>query len=236
MRYIPRLPIYSDTKYYIKRLYIYAYRVQMNAASVVYAGLVELKVDKRYCPKSPSTNVLQANAQDLRAHKTLTLAFYSPTANDPSWMNKLVAKGSRYPYCHCELIFDNGMATSIVAGGEVFLRPRTYASNCYTLKAFSVPAHSHDKMYEFAREKAHQHISFSNLSMLSPLLGWCTNKNPNETFCSKYIMQVLQHGDVHWTRGLNADLASPSSLYSLLMAVPNPCFNTVRFRLDKMKV
>lgn len=60
----------------------------------------------------------------------IMLQFYTPPPKDP-WMNRVVAMLDG-PFSHVELVFHDGMASSIYAGEEVFFKKRTFSNPNYT--------------------------------------------------------------------------------------------------------
>ena len=196
---------------------------------------LELRVSAKYLPKGSNTvRRNESNTLDMSTRQ-LILAFYSPGANDKSWVNKMVVMCSKNPYSHCELVFDNGLATSIMHGGTVFCKRRTFASENYVFKWFSVSHIVHEKIYNFACEQSRHNIPFSSSAMLTPMLGLRLRQTEG-TFCSKYIMELLQHGGIKWAVGLNADLCTPSSIFDIIREEKNICFNSVPHRLNQLKL
>jgi hypothetical protein len=198
--------------------------------------LLDLKVSDRYVSNYTRNKVQAKVPRDEPGCRQLTLAFYRPGPEDQSWMNRLVVWLSRNPYSHCELIFENGLATSIMHGENVFCKKRTFASAQYVFKGFNVSHATHEKIYQYACLQSNANIPFSTSAMLSPALGVKLQKTPGGTFCSKYIVEVLQHGGVPWALNLDADLCSPSSLFDALKNERNVCFNTVPYRLNQLKI
>jgi hypothetical protein len=196
------------------------------------SAMPELKVSERYLRKSaaPTTQPLPM--------KQIILAFYRPGAEDPSWVNKLVVLCSKHPYSHCELVFNDGLATSIMAGGTVFCKLRSFNNPNYILRGFNVTAHQHDVMYQYALEQSRKEIPFSNRLMLAPMLGSLVAPKYNVcgTFCSQHIVKVLQHGQVKWSECIDADMCSPSMLFDVTQNVTSVCFNTIRSKLSNMQV
>eukprot|EP00961_Rhodomonas_salina_P008497 115836-Rhodomonas_salina.1 len=70
--------------------------------------------------------------------RKLNVMFYKPPAGDVL-LNRMVAFVDP-PYSHVELCFEDGSATSIFHGENVFLQPRTYSNPNYTIVTLSIPA------------------------------------------------------------------------------------------------
>jgi hypothetical protein len=205
-----------------------------TAVPIAGGGTLDLKIWDRY--SSVMGDSRAPEKKHMKIDKTISLAFYTPPLTDPSWMNRFVANYSKYPFSHCELIFNDGMATSILSGGNIFFKRRTYASAHYTIKAMPVTHQSHERMYSFAMEQATKGVKFSNMAMLSPVFKWRVSSDSVGTFCSKYIAQVLQHGGVEWSVGIDPDYSTPATIYDAMSKAPNLCFNTVQYKLDRMNL
>jgi hypothetical protein len=193
----------------------------------------DLKVSNRYCQSKVASGIV---TDDKGARHQVTLAFYRPGPDDTSFMNRFVRWISPNPYSHCELIFDNGLATSIMHGENIFCKKRRFASSQYVFKGFNVSRTAHDKMYNYACQQSNAGIPFSTCAMLAPALGVKLQQYPTGTFCSKYIVEVLQVGGVQWAENIAADFCSPSSLFDALKNESNVCFNTVPQRLSQLKL
>lgn len=198
---------------------------------------LELKVSPKYLARGGlSVSSIDTTANNLPVTRQLTMAFYSPGENDKSWVNKLVVMWSRNPYSHCELIFDNGLATSILHGETIFCKKRTFASENYVFKGFNVSHAVHEKIYQYACQESRKNIGFSNSAMLTPILGWRLQREASGTFCSKYIVEVLQHGGISWAMPLTAEFSTPSSIFDAIQQERNFCFNTVPYKLNQLKI
>jgi hypothetical protein len=198
---------------------------------------LELKVSPKYLQRGGvAMQHTEKISHGAAVTRQLTMAFYSPGVDDKSWVNKLVVMCSKNPYSHCELIFDNGLATSILHGENIFCKKRTFASENYTFKGFNVSHATHEKIYNYACQESRKNIPFSSSAMLTPVIRWKLRQQPVGTFCSKYIVELLQHGGISWAMDLNADFCTPSSIYDSIQQERNICFNTVPHKLNQLKI
>jgi hypothetical protein len=195
---------------------------------------IDLKVSSRYLHRSQQPPPCITDS--IVGTKQITIAFYRPGPDDRSWMNKLVAACCKNPFSHCEMIFENGFATSILHGETVFCKQRTFASDRYVFKGFSVSRLVHDRMYQYACLQSTLQVPFSSAAMLTPVIRWKLGAGNPGTFCSKYIVEVLQQGNITWAMRLDPDYSSPSSLYDDLAQERNVCFNTVPHKLNQLKI
>lgn len=163
--------------------------------------------------------------------RKINCLFYYPHEDDHI-MNKLVAKWNG-PYCHTELAFEDGMATSIVTGQEVFLAKKRYSNPNYKILTCSVSDEQYQKIREFCENKTKNKTKFSMVSMLlSSLPFQIVTRNEKYTFCSRYITEALQAGNVENTKNLNPMLTTPSSLFAALDSDTTRIFDTVPSRLE----
>ena len=198
---------------------------------------LELKVSPKYLQRGGvAIQRTETITHGAAATRQLIMAFYSPGEHDKSWVNKLVVMCSKNPYSHCELIFDNGLATSIMHGENIFCKKRTFASENYTFKGFNVSHATHEKIYQYACQESRKNIPFSSSAMLTPVIGWKLSQRSEGTFCSKYIVEVLQHGGITWAMNMNADYSTPSSIFDSIQQEKNVCFSTVPHKLNQLKL
>ena len=166
------------------------------------------------------------------ARRLLTLGFLRPPADD-LFENRLTAAVSLYGICHAELVFDDGMAFSIIQEERVAsLRARTLSNPCYETVTLSVTPAEYQGCLRFCKE-AHAHqLTFDSLGMyLSVVHPGCMHRSSLElgkTFCSKIITEALLHGGVREAEGLVPSSTTPSGLYGAVHASPRRMCHSVR--------
>jgi len=162
--------------------------------------------------------------------RKINCLFYYPHEDDHI-MNKLVAK-IKGPYCHTELAFEDGMATSIMTGQEVFLCRKNYSNPNYKILTCIVTDTQYKKIREFCEKQTEKKTKFSMISMLlSSLPFQIAIKNERYTFCSRYVTEALQAGGVENTKNLNSMITTPTSLFNALDSDSTRVFDTVPGRL-----
>ena len=162
--------------------------------------------------------------------KTVHLCFYEPRGENEPWINRIVAQFGKHYVSHVEIQFEDEMAASIYAEGDVFFRKRSYANPCYRIKAFTVSASSYDLMYKFCASSASRNVGFSNFKMIcGPLLG-CSG-SCDYTFCSEFVTHVLQVGGISFAMKLDAHRSTPSALLQHISRMETVCFDTTAFKL-----
>lgn len=171
--------------------------------------------------------------------RTIRVMFMQPKENDAS-MNRLVAWADP-PYCHVEIEFDNNrngpcLASSIYAGETVFMRERTYANPNYSTITLHVEDIAYQRIFNYCKKAAKSGVPFSSSAMYVSYLNnsWisacCGHKNG--TFCSMYVTEALQAGNVMELRGIDARTMSPSLLYRILKASQSTCLSVVPYKMN----
>lgn len=147
---------------------------------------------------------------------------YRPPPNDP-FINRAVAWIDG-PFSHVELGFEDGMASSIYAGEQVFMHRRTFSNPNYTIISIPVTHDQERKAREFCIDHSLKKIEFDGLGMytarlpgvLRAILGAFSSSGKEKTFCSKYVVQVMQHIGMEWFMGVNPSTTSPSMVHRIL--------------------
>ena len=162
--------------------------------------------------------------------KTVHLCFYEPRGENEPWINQLVAYFGKHYVSHVEIQFEDEMAASIYADGEVFFRKRNFSNPSYRIKAFTVSAQSYDLMYKFCESAASRHVGFSNIKMFcGPLIGY--RGSSDLTFCSEFVTQALQVGGISFAMKIDAHRSTPSALLQRISNAETICFDTTAFKL-----
>lgn len=165
--------------------------------------------------------------------RTIQILFYKPIEND-FFMNRLVSYIDP-PFCHVELRFENGMASSIFAGEKVFFKQRTYANPNYVIEAITVPDRNYMDMYRMCAERERIGMGFDSFGMYTSIIPIIKPLSSNLTFCSRHVTEVLQFGNaVPEIMGLDASKVSPSKLYHALKQSRRIIIDSVPYKMNKM--
>jgi len=156
--------------------------------------------------------------------KQVYLLFYKPTKNDP-FQNRLVAFFNG-PFCHVEMAFPrrNGdepwervvWGSSIYQNESVFYQKKNYSREGYVSFAIEVSEEQLHKIKAFCKHHSSIRTPFSLPAMYAAYLPWQVVYT-NSTFCSKHVVQALQHAGVPLVDDINPSLATPSKLHQCLM-------------------
>lgn len=160
---------------------------------------------------------------------TYILWFYNPREERTTGfniVNKMIASYSP-PYCHVEMQFPNGEATSIVMNSTVSLRNRTFDPQSYVGLRFNAPGDLITNAYKIAKNKHEDKIHFSMMP------------TSNGTFCTKLIWDILKSSNIASTfnessvQYLNSyTLLPPSVMFDTLQSHATQITTVPRFAID----
>ena len=173
--------------------------------------------------------------------RTLKLAFLSPNEQDPPF-NKLVARISRHPMCHVELIFEDGMAFSIFKGSKLFFKPRSFSNPDYQLVSLSVSNSEYQGAYAFCKQATDQGFEFTDWGMLGsyfqiqtcPFLCSSPSSSTGSTFCSKIVTEALQFAGVGEVQHLHPCTTTPSLLFETVRDSDRVVADSVPFKQQQL--
>eukprot|EP00960_Hanusia_phi_P018028 530210-Hanusia_phi.AAC.1 len=163
--------------------------------------------------------------------RTIKILFYKPIEND-YFMNKLVSYFDP-PFCHVEICFEDGMASSIFASEKVFFKRRTYANPNYLIEAITVPDENYNDMYRMCAERERVGLGFDSFGMYTTMIPIVKSASNHKTFCSRHVTEVLQHGKVSEVMILDATKVSPSKLYHILKQSKKMVIDSVPYKMNK---
>jgi len=111
------------------------------------------------------------------------------------------------------------------SGEKVFMHPRTFSNPNYTIVSIPVTADQEKMARQFCMDHASRGVDFDGVGMYTARLPWVfraivanfvkTDDN-SRTFCSKYVVQVMQHIGVECFRELDPSTSSPSMVHRVL--------------------
>lgn len=166
--------------------------------------------------------------------RNLTLAFFSPGEHD-DWVNRLVARASRHPYCHVEIYFETvNQSFSIQYGQKAELRTKTLQSNCYEYVTLGVTLKEYDSCLDYCRKISRSNVVFDDTGM------WCSYfyvpswSSEGKTFCSKVICEALKTAGVEEVMHRVPSFATPSRLYADLVHSKRRVCASVPYKREQM--
>ena len=136
--------------------------------------------------------------------------FYVPTATD-HMVNHLVTKWDP-PYAHCDIQFEDGMASSIYQGEKVYWRKRGFQKPGYSRITLAVNQADYDRAYKLCRDRHATQMGFDAVGMYTlPLMLRLWDRD-RHTFCSKHCTEILQLAGVKAVSKLAPHSTTPSAL------------------------
>jgi hypothetical protein len=150
-------------------------------------------------------------------------------------MNRLTAGVSRHGFCHVELVFDGGLAFSIVSDGVAGFRQRFLGNPHYELVPLAVTGGEYRGCAQFCASVHRKGLGFDSIGMYCASIhpGCCcarTSEQVGATFCSKVIAEALQFGGVREVEGLVPSGTTPSTLYASVCGSERRVCDSVRLQ------
>ena len=136
--------------------------------------------------------------------------FYVPNATDHV-INHLVTKWDP-PYAHCDVQFEDGMASSIYSGESVYWRKRGFKKPGYSRITLSVNQADYDRAYRLCQNRQAAQMGFDAVGMYTLPLRMQLWERDSHTFCSKHCTQILQLAGVKAVSKLEPHSTTPSAL------------------------
>lgn len=154
--------------------------------------------------------------------------FYTPNETDHI-INRIVTAYDP-PFSHCDVQFEDTMASSIYSGEKVYWRKRGFKKPGYSRITLSADAALYARAYALCQERAEKGVEFDAINMYTlPLPALFKQDRPNHTFCSKHCTEVLQLAGIKSVAALDPKMVTPSMLHQALQA--NAVLHTDRIDL-----
>jgi hypothetical protein len=150
--------------------------------------------------------------------------FYTPSSVD-HMLNHIV---TRYdpPFSHCDVQFEDGMASSVYQYETVYWRKRGFKKPGYSKISVPVSQSDYSRAYNQCHERASKQFAFDAIGMYTlPFPSAMQYEREGYTFCSKHCTEVLQTANVRAVAGLIAKSVTPSALQLALQNIPPPPAN-----------
>jgi len=145
--------------------------------------------------------------------------FYAPAPSDHV-LNHIV---TRYdpPFSHCDVQFEDGMASSVYQHETVYWRKRGFKKPGYVKLSIPVSQADYNRAYNQCQERATKQFAFDAIGMYTlPLPTALQYEREGFTFCSKHCTEILQTANVKAVAGLVAKSVTPSALQQALQNAP----------------
>ena len=159
--------------------------------------------------------------------------FYQANADD-NWLNHLITNWDP-PYAHCDIQFEDGMASSVFRGETIYWKQRRFSKPGYSKMTLAVNKAEYDQAYTLCRQRHASAVAFDAVGMLAlPLASVMNTERGTHTFCSKHCTEVLQAAGVRAVRGLESQAMTPSALRRALEGTSVLHTDRIDLRLQAM--
>ena len=155
--------------------------------------------------------------------------FYTP--NDTDHILNRIVTAYDPPFSHCDVQFEDTMASSVFSGEKVYWRKRGFKKPGYSRITLSADHAPYEKAYQLCKERAEKGCEFDAIGMYTIPLSTIVPRRDrdNHTFCSKHCTEVLQLAGVRSVAGLDPKNVTPSTLHKALQV--NAVLHTDRIDL-----
>ncbi len=158
--------------------------------------------------------------------------FYIPNETDHV-LNRIVTAYDP-PFSHCDVQFEDSMASSVFSGERVYWRKRGFKKPGYSRITISADHHAYAKAYSLCADRSKAGCDFDAVGMYTlPLPDFLKTHRDNHTFCSKHCTEVLQLAGVRSVAGLDSKTVTPSMLHRALQANSVVHTDRIDFRIGK---
>ena len=142
--------------------------------------------------------------------------FYSPRETD-DFINHIVTSFDP-PFSHCDVQFEDGMASSVFTGEKLYWRRRTFRKPGYSRITLSVDGEGYWRAYEMCVDRFAKEYTFDAIGMYTlPLAPIMMDRGLGcRTFCSRHCAEVLQAAGVRSMKTIDPRRATPSMLQRAL--------------------
>ena len=140
--------------------------------------------------------------------------FYKPSPED-HWLNTLVTKVSP-PFSHCDIQFENDIASSIYQNENVYMCQKSFARMNYERISLTFSDDEYNKIFDFCESHCKRGTSFDLMGMIGSYIPLYNFKPRDKTFCSRFVVEALQASGKEVFYEMNAIKTSPSSLFKFL--------------------
>lgn len=158
--------------------------------------------------------------------------FYSPNETDQI-LNRIVTAYDP-PFSHCDIQFEDNMASSVYSGEKVYWKKRGFKKPGYSRITLSADTATYNKAYSMCEERAKDGYDFDAIGMYTlPLPALFKGEREKHTFCSKHCTEVLQLAGLRSVVGMDSKTMTPSMLHRALQS--NAVLHTDRIDLRIVK-
>lgn len=146
--------------------------------------------------------------------RAVHVLFYKPQADD-FWLNHVVVAFSP-PYSHCDIQFDDGIASSVYQNEAVYMEAKKFSRLNYERVSLTFTDDEYARIFKFCETSYRTRVGFDLTGMLCAYLPWRSRMPTDKTFCSRYICEALNESHRDEFVKLDPSSVTPSSLHTKL--------------------
>lgn len=179
-------------------------------------------------------------------NNAVNVLFLRPIPTDPI-LNRLtglvgaLTHGEKMGACHVEMCLphQDGYMTSSIYNGETVnvTMSKTFSNPGYNVHTLMVSDHQLSDMKKFIFQTHGRKDTFDGVGMYLACLPVQLPRfsRHHTTFCSKYITEILQTGNIPEVCNLNANITTPSRLLCKLTPATKNTLGTVSHKLRSLE-
>lgn len=164
--------------------------------------------------------------------RSLSVVFYRPVQSD-HWLNHLVSFMNP-PYSHCDLLFDDGTATSIYQNETVYQQKKTFSRKEYEWQSLTFTEDEMLKIRTYCNQCHIQKVQFDFWGMLFSYLPYNPRYHKDKTFCSRFVWEALQKSNRPEFTHKDATSMTPSRIFYALDAMQKTFLDVSSKRLSQL--
>ena len=165
--------------------------------------------------------------------RALHVLFYRPQQDD-HWINHLVSFFSP-PFSHCDIQFEDGLASSIYSNESVYLQKKRFSRHNYERISLTLSDDEYAMVHEFCMKAHSDKVAFDHAGMLMSYFPLGSIRRSGRTYCSRYIAEALKASRRDDFKDVRAGTMSPSGLYQLLKDQHRSFVFVAENRLDQLR-
>ena len=144
-------------------------------------------------------------------NNNIKIAFYKAYQDNASFINKAIAKWTRGPYSHVELIIDDVMY-SAEPGNTVRCIEHNYDIKEWDYFTFSKELNIDNIIKFYHMTKGLKYDWYGIIGFISPIAD-----RENKYFCSEWVTRAIIAGGLIEIANIDASKTSPNRLYHVLL-------------------
>jgi hypothetical protein len=164
--------------------------------------------------------------------RAVHVLFYRPQTDD-HWINHLVSFFSP-PFSHCDIQFEDGLASSIYSRESVYLQQKRFSRLNYERISLTMTDDEYAQVMAFCKQAHSTKVQFDLPGMLMSYMPMGSVRREGLTYCSRYIAEALQASLRKDFSNMRTGAVSPSSLYRTLKEQHRSFVYVAANRLDQL--